>query len=114
MIADAIMDATARRDIVLDGFLGSGSTLIAAERTGRRCFGLELDSLYVDGIVRRWQAFTHNSARIASSGRSFAEREAEEDEDKHERRNKQRTAVRGRIRQAAKTLSLSEGTLRKS
>ena len=114
MIADAIMDATARRDIVLDGFLGSGSTLIAAERTGRRCFGLELDPLYVDGIVRRWQAFTHNSARIASSGRSFAEVEAEEDEDTDERRSKERTAVRGRIRQAAKTLSLSEGTLRKS
>jgi DNA modification methylase len=114
MIADAIMDATARRDIVLDGFLGSGSTLIAAERTGRRCFGLELDPLYVDGIVRRWQAFTRNSARIASSGRSFAELEAEEDEDIDEKQRKERTAVRGRIRQAAKTLSLSEGTLRKS
>jgi DNA modification methylase len=114
MIADAIMDATARRDIVLDGFLGSGSTLIAAERTGRRCFGLELDPLYVDSIVRRWQAFTRNSACIGSSGRSFAELEAEEDEDIDEKQRKERTAVRGRIRQAAKTLSLSEGTLRKS
>ena len=78
MIADAIMDATARRDIVLDGFLGSGTTLIAAERTGRRCFGLELDPLYIDTIVRRWQAFTRNEARHAVSGKSFANIEAEE------------------------------------
>jgi DNA modification methylase len=77
MVADAIMDATARRDIVLDGFLGSGTTLIAAERTGRRCFGLELDPLYVDTIVRRWQAFTRNEAQHAVSGRSFADIEAE-------------------------------------
>jgi DNA modification methylase len=78
MVADAIMDATCRRDIVLDCFLGSGTTLIAAERTGRRCFGLELDPLYVDTIVRRWQAFTKDDARHAVSGRSFAEIEAEE------------------------------------
>jgi DNA modification methylase len=114
MIADAIMDATARHDIVLDGFLGSGSTLIAAERTGRRCFGLELDPLYVDGIVRRWQTFTRNSARLASSGRPFNELQAEEDDGKNERQRKERTAVRGRIRQATKAHSLLEGTLRKS
>jgi hypothetical protein len=73
LVADAIMDASARRSIVLDGFLGSGTTVIAAERTGRRCFGLELDPLYVDTIVRRWQTFTRNDARRASSGRSFSE-----------------------------------------
>ena len=78
MVADAIMDATSRRDIVLDSFLGSGTTLIAAERTGRRCFGLELDPLYVGTIVRRWQAFSKNAATHALSGRSFAEIEAEE------------------------------------
>src|SRR5258708_7325685 len=77
LVADAIMDASARRSIVLDGFLGSGTTVIAAERTGRRCFGLELDPLYVDTVVRRWQTFTRNDARHASSGRSFAEIEAE-------------------------------------
>jgi DNA modification methylase len=77
MIADVIMDCTARRDIVLDGFLGSGSTLIAAERTARRCYGLELDPLYVDTIVRRWQAFTRDRARHAASGRSFDEIEVE-------------------------------------
>ena len=43
MIADAILDCSARGDIVLDGFLGSGTTVIAAERTGRRCYGIELD-----------------------------------------------------------------------
>jgi DNA modification methylase len=77
MIADAIMDRTARRDIVLDGFLGSGSTVIAAERTARRCYGFELDPLYVDTIVRRWQALTRDSAQHAVSGRSFDQMEGE-------------------------------------
>ncbi len=75
LVADAIMDCTARGDIVMDGFLGSGTTVIAAERTGRRCYGLELDPLYVDTVIRRWQAFTRGSARHAS-GRSFNEIEA--------------------------------------
>jgi DNA modification methylase len=79
MIADAILDCSARGDIVLDGFLGSGTTVIAAERTGRRCYGLELDSGYVDTIIRRWQAHTGGTARHAASGRSFDDltREAE-------------------------------------
>jgi DNA modification methylase len=75
LVADAIMDCTGRGDIVLDGFLGSGTTVIAAERTSRRCYGLELDPLYVDTIIRRWQAFTRGSARHAS-GPSFNEIEA--------------------------------------
>jgi DNA modification methylase len=79
MVADAILDCTARGDIVLDGFLGSGTTVIAAERTGRRCYGMELDPVYVDTIVRRWQAVSGGSARHAASGRSFDDlaREAE-------------------------------------
>ena len=79
MIADAILDCSARRDIVLDAFLGSGTTVIAAERTGRRCYGMELDPGYVDTIIRRWQALTGGSARDALSGRSFDDlaREAE-------------------------------------
>ena len=56
---------------MLDGFVGSGMTVIAAERTGRRCYGLELDPLYVDKIVRRWQKLTGGSARHPASGRSF-------------------------------------------
>jgi DNA modification methylase len=71
MVADAILDCSARGDIVLDAFLGSGTTLIAAERTGRRCYALELDPLYVDTAIRRWQALTGGSARHAACGRSF-------------------------------------------
>jgi DNA modification methylase len=79
MVADAILDCSARRDIVLDTFLGSGSTVIAAERTGRRCYGLELDPAYVDTIVCRWQKLTGGRARHATNGRSFDDltREAE-------------------------------------
>jgi DNA methylase/ParB-like nuclease domain len=66
LVADAMMDCTSRNDIVLDGFLGSGTTVIAAQRTGRRCYGLEIDPLYVDAIVRRWQAFTRDDARTQS------------------------------------------------
>ena len=71
MVADAIVDCSARGEIVLDAFLGSGTTLIAAERTGRRCCGMELDPGYVDTIIRRWQALTGGSAHHAASGRSF-------------------------------------------
>jgi DNA modification methylase len=77
LVADAIMDCSARGDVVLDGFLGSGTTVIAAERTGRRCCGLELDPLYVDTIVRRWQVYSGESAVHAANGRRFAELEAE-------------------------------------
>ena len=82
LVADAIWDCSARGDIVLDSFLGSGTTVIAAERTGRRCFGLEIDPLYLDTILRRWQAYTGASARHAPSGRSFDELEAERGENK--------------------------------
>ena len=71
MVADAILDCSARGEIVLDAFLGSGTTLIAAERTGRRCYGLELDPAYVDTTIRRWEALTGGSARHAAAGRSF-------------------------------------------
>ncbi|MGO9452635.1 MAG: site-specific DNA-methyltransferase [Candidatus Binataceae bacterium] len=77
MVADAILDCSARGDIVLDNFLGSGTTVIAAERTGRRCYGLEIDPLYTDTIVRRWQALTGDDARHASRGKTFNQLEAE-------------------------------------
>ena len=73
LVADAILDCTERGGIVLDTFLGSGTTLIAAERTGRRCCGMELDPGYVDTTIRRWQALTGGSARHAASGSSFDE-----------------------------------------
>ena len=71
LVADALRDCSCRGEIVLDAFLGSGTTLIAAERTGRVCHGLELDPLYVDTTVRRWQIATHGKARHATSGRLF-------------------------------------------
>jgi DNA modification methylase len=73
MVADAILDCSARGDVVIDPFLGSGTTIIAAERTGRVCCGLELDPEYVDTAVRRWQAFTGLTAFRLTDGRSFKE-----------------------------------------
>ncbi len=71
MLADAIRDATNRGEVVLDGFLGSGSTLIAAERTDRVCRGVELDPLYVDTIVHRWEKATGQKAALIASGETF-------------------------------------------
>lgn len=66
MIADAIKDVSKRGDIVLDPFAGSGSTLIAAHKTGRRGFLCEIDPLYCDRILARWEAFAHDdSVRIS-------------------------------------------------
>ncbi len=73
MVADAILDSSRDGDIVLDPFLGSGTTLMAAERTRRRCYGLELDPLYVDVVVRRWQAYTGGSAQHSSTDATFDE-----------------------------------------
>ena len=73
LVEDAILDCSARGDVVLDAFLGSGTTVIAAERTGRRCYGLELDPRYVDTIIRRWQAASGGKAQHAESGKSFDE-----------------------------------------
>ncbi len=72
MLADALLDVTARGDIVIDPFLGSGSTLIAAEQTGRRCRGVEIDPLYVDVIIRRYQAETGREAILEATGEPFA------------------------------------------
>ena len=73
LIADAIKDCTHRNQIVLDTFCGSGSTLLAAERTGRRCYGLEIDPGYVDVAVRRWQTLTGRDAIHGISGLTFEE-----------------------------------------
>lgn len=71
MVADALRDVTRRGEIVLDAFLGSGSTLIAAEETGRVCVGVELDPLYVDAAIRRWQKRTGKDAVHAVTGETF-------------------------------------------
>jgi DNA modification methylase len=71
LVADAILDCSARGDLVLDPFLGSGTTLMAAERVGRRCYGIEIDPLYIDTIIRRWQAQTGDDAVHEATGRRF-------------------------------------------
>lgn len=71
LVADAILDCTARGDIVVDPFLGSGSTLIAAEKVGRLCCAMDLDPAYVDLAVRRWQSWTGRRAVHAETGALF-------------------------------------------
>jgi DNA modification methylase len=66
MVADAILDSTNLDDIILDPFLGSGTTLLAAERARRRCHGVELDPLYVDTAIARWERLTQQQARLTS------------------------------------------------
>jgi DNA modification methylase len=79
LVADAIKDCSRRGGLVLDPFCGSGTILIAAERTGRKARALEIDPIYVDVAVRRWQAYAGKSAILAGSGETFettAERRA--------------------------------------
>lgn len=71
MLEDALLDLTNRGEIVIDPFLGSGSTLIAAEKSGRLCRGVELDPLYVDVSIRRYEATTGKRAVVAETGETF-------------------------------------------
>jgi DNA modification methylase len=73
LVADAIRDCSRRGDIVLDLFMGSGTTVVAAERVGRRAYGLEIDPHYVDFAVRRWQTYTKRDAILRGTGQTFDE-----------------------------------------
>ena len=73
LVADAIKDCTGRGDIVLDTFCGSGTTILAAERVGRRAYALEIEPRFVDVAIKRWQAFSRKDAIHADSGLSFDE-----------------------------------------
>jgi DNA modification methylase len=72
-----IRNHTKRGAIVYDPFLGSGTTLIAAEMTGRACYGLELDPKYIDVICQRWQDFSGGQAKLEADGRTFEQVQAE-------------------------------------
>ncbi len=71
MLEDALLDLSDRGEIVIDPFLGSGSSLLAAEATGRVCRGIELDPLYVDVIIRRYEAATGQTAVLVETGATF-------------------------------------------
>jgi DNA modification methylase len=71
MVADAIKDCSKRGSLVLDPFCGSGTILIAAEKTGRRARAIELDPGYVDVAIRRWQQYTGRIATLLPMGETF-------------------------------------------
>lgn len=73
LVADTIKDCTRRGDVVLDTFAGAGTTLLAAERVGRRAYAVELEPRYVDVTIRRWQAFTKRDAIRADDHLTFDE-----------------------------------------
>jgi len=77
LVADAMRDCTTKGDLVLDPFLGSGTTIMAAEKIGRRCFGIEYEPAFVDVAIRRWQAYTSYDAVLEGDGRTFEEIAAE-------------------------------------
>ena len=64
LVVEAITNSSEQGDLVLDSFLGSGTTLIACEKTGRKCFGVELDPKYADVIVERWEKYTGKKANL--------------------------------------------------
>jgi DNA modification methylase len=71
LVADAMKDCSHRGGLVLDPFCGSGTVLIAAERTGRKARAIEIDPHYVDVAIRRWQAYTGKAAVLAATGETF-------------------------------------------
>ncbi|WP_284276388.1 site-specific DNA-methyltransferase, partial [Bradyrhizobium iriomotense] len=80
LVVDALLDCSHRGGIVLDSFLGSGTTLLAAERTGRICRGIELDPLHIDTTIRRWQNLTGRDAVRLADGKLFRDIEAEREQ----------------------------------
>jgi DNA modification methylase len=77
LVSDALLDCTARGDLVLDLFSGSGTTIVAAEKTGRHGAAMDLDPRYVDTTIVRWQDFAGQEARLASTGQTWREVRAE-------------------------------------
>ena len=77
LIADAMRDCSTKGDVVLDPFMGSGTTILAAEKVGRKAYGLEIEPKYVDVAIRRWEAWTKREATLEGDGRTHAEVKAE-------------------------------------
>lgn len=73
MIENAILNSAKEEHLVMDFFLGSGSTLIACEKTNRKCYGMELDEYYCDVIVQRWERYTGKDAVLESNGKKYKE-----------------------------------------
>lgn len=71
LVADAMRDCSRRGEIILDPFMGSGTTILAAERVGRHAYGVEIDPLYVDVAIRRWQSFSGRDAILSATGQTF-------------------------------------------
>jgi DNA modification methylase len=86
LVADAMRDCSRRGDLVLDPFIGSGTTILAAEQVGRRGYGLELDPRYVDAAIRRWQDFTRRDAILKATAQTFDEVAAARSSAKRRRR----------------------------
>jgi DNA modification methylase len=76
LVADAMLDCTKRNDIVIDPYLGSGTTILAAERTGRRCHAIEIDGRYVDAAIKRWEQLTKQEAKDIN-GKTFAQKKSD-------------------------------------
>lgn len=85
LVADAMRDCSRRGDIVYDPFMGSGTTILAAEKVGRLAYGIEIDPLYVDVAIRRWQDFTKRDAILKTTGQTFDEVMADRTSTRHRR-----------------------------
>ncbi len=77
LVERALHNSSKTKDIVLDAFGGSGTTMVACEKTGRRARLIELEPKYADVIVKRWQEFTGKKAKLATTGQNFSELESE-------------------------------------
>ena len=71
LVERAILNSSKKQNIIIDLFLGSGSTIIAAEKTNRICYGMEISENYCDVIVKRWQDYTGKTAILESTGEKF-------------------------------------------
>ena len=108
LVADAIRDASDRNDLVLDAFSGSGTTLIAAAKTGRRARVIELDPHYVDIAIRRWEEWSGGTARHIGSGLSLAELGRARSEAQADEQANAKPAPAVRVRQRVSALAVAE------